>query len=131
MATRCIPEAMVLVVHADLLRRYGGRPGIRDRNLLASALAQPKMTVGGKLLHRTIFDKAAAYGYHLCRNHPFIDGNKRIAFVAMDMFLQRNGWELCASERDAYATMIALTSGKLTKSVLAARLKEQSRRTSG
>jgi len=131
MATHFIPEAVVLVVHADLLRRYGGRPGIRDRNLLASALAQPKMTAGGKFLHRTIFDKAAAYGYHLCRNHPFIDGNKRIAFVVMDMFLQRNGWELWASERDAYATMIALASGKLTKSALAARLKEQSRRTSG
>jgi len=131
MATHFIPEAVVLVVHADLLRRYGGRPGIRDRNLLASALAQPKMTAGGKFLHRTIFDKAAAYGYHLCRNHPFIDGNKRIAFVVMDMFLQRNGWELCASERDAYTTMIALASGKLTKSALAARLKEQSRRTSG
>ena len=131
MATHFIPEAVVLVVHADLLRRYGGRPGIRDRNLLASALAQPKMTAGGKFLHRTIFDKAAAYGYHLCQNHPFIDGNKRIAFVVMDMFLQRNGWELCASERDAYATMITLASGKLTKSALAARLKEQSRRTSG
>ena len=131
MATHFIPEAVVLVVHADLLRRYGGRPGIRDRNLLASALAQPKMTAGGKFLHRTIFDKAAAYGYHLCQNHPFIDGNKRIAFVVMDMFLQRNGWELCASERDAYTTMIALASGKLTKSALAARLKEQSRRISG
>ena len=130
MATRFIPEAAVLLIHADLLRRYGGRLGIRDRNLLASALAQPKMTAGGKFLHRTIFDKAAAYGYHLCRNHPFIDGNKRIAFVVMDMFLQRNGWELCASEWDAYATMIALASGKLTRSALAARLKEQSRRTS-
>jgi death-on-curing protein len=131
MATHFIPEAVVLVVHADLLRRYGGRPGIRDRSLLASALTQPKMTAGGSFLHRTIFDKAAADGYHLCQNHPCIDGNKPVAFVVMDMFLQRNGWELRASERDAYATMIALASGKLTKSALAARLKEQSRQTSG
>lgn len=124
MAVRFIPDDLVLTVHADLLQRYGGRPGLRDRNLLESALAQPKMTFGGKHLHKTIFDKAAAYGFHVCKNHPFVDGNKRVAFVLMDIFLQRNGWEIVAREEAAYSVMMALASGKLTKAKLATWLKD-------
>ena len=99
MSTHFVPEELVLIMHADLLQRYGGRPGVRDRGLLASALAQPQMTMGGKALHRTLFDKAAAYGFHLCSNHPFVDGNKRIALVVMDIFLQKNGWEITGLRR--------------------------------
>lgn len=124
MAVHFIPDDLVLTVHADLLQRYGGRPGVRDRNLLDSALAQPKITIGGKYAHKTLFDKAAAYGYHVCKNHPFIDGNKRVAFVLMDIFLQKNGWEVVAHEEQAYSVMMALASGKLTKPQLAAWLKE-------
>ena len=128
MAIQFIPDEIVPVIHQDLLRRYGGRSGIRDRNLLVSALAQPKMTAGKKYLHRTIFDKAAAYGFHVSRNHPFVDGNKRVAFVLMVLFLDRNGWELRATETDAYETMIALANGHLTKAALSAWLKEHSAR---
>ena len=60
----------------------------------------------------------AAYGYHLCNNHPFIDGNKRIALIAMDIFLQRNGFEIVASEKETYKTMIRLSSGELSKTDL-------------
>jgi len=127
---RFIPDEIVPIIHADLIRRYGGAPGIRDRNLLASALAQPKMTSGGKFLNRTIFDKAAAYGFHICRNHPMVDGNKRLALVLMDMFLQRIGWLLDALEQDAYRTMIVLASGTLTKTALASWLKLHSSRSS-
>ncbi len=124
MAVNFIPDDLVLTIHADLLQRYGGRPGLRDRNLLEPALAQPKMTVGGKFTHRTVFHKAAAYGFHVCKNHPFIDGNKRVAFVLMDIFLQRNGWEIVAHEEEAYALVIDLASGKLTKGQLVRWLKE-------
>ncbi len=126
MAVKFIPEEIVPIIHADLIHRYGGHPGLRDKHLLASALAQPKMTSGRKFLHRGIFDKAAAYGFHLCRNHPFVDGNKRISFVLMDMFLQMNGWQLAATEEEAYATMVALSAGKLTKSQLSAWLRTHS-----
>jgi len=129
MAIRFIPDEIVPLIHADLIKRYGGAPGTRDRDLLASALAQPKMTAQRKFLHRTVFDKAAAYGFHICRNHPFIDGNKRVSLVLMDIFLEMNGWNLNASEEEAYVTLIALASGNLTKTALAAWLKAHSSRT--
>ena len=121
-----IPEELVLTIHADLLQRYGGQAGLRDRNLLESALAQPRMTVGGKFAHKTLFDKASAYGYHVCQNHPFIDGNKRVAFVLMDIFLQSNGWEIVAREEDAYSLMVDLSSSRMSKTQLASWLKEHS-----
>lgn len=126
MATRFLPDEIVPAIHADLLKRYGGQSGIRDHNLLASALSQPKVTIGGKFAHKTLFDKASAYGYHVCRNHPFVDGNKRIAFVLMDILLQLNGWEIVASEEDAYSVMTELASGKLTRAHLNRWLKEHS-----
>ena len=84
------------------------------------------MTVGGKYAHKYIFDKAAAYGFHVCKNHPFVDGNKRLAFVLMDIFLQRNGWEIVAHEEETYSLMMALASGKLTKAQLASWIKKHS-----
>jgi death-on-curing protein len=127
-ATKFIPEELVLTIHADLLQRYGGQPGLRDRGLLESALAQPRMTFRGKEVHKTVFDKAAAYGFHVCNNHPFIDGNKRVAFVLMDLFLQKNGWEIRATEEEVYLMMISLASEKLTKSKLSIWLKEHTAR---
>lgn len=126
MATRFIPNRIVATIHSDLLQRYGGRPGLRDPNLLDSALAQPRVTVGGKFAHKTLFDKAAAYGFHVCKNHPFVDGNKRVAFVLMDIFLQKNGWEITANEEEAYSMMMSLASGKLSKAQLSKWLKEHS-----
>ncbi len=123
MAIRFLPREVVLTIHADLLQRYGGEAGVRDAGLLDSALAQPKMTVGGKDAHKTVFDKAAAYGFHICRNHPFVDGNKRVALVLMDIFLQKNGWDLQSSEEEAYEVMMTLASGKLPKSRLSRWLK--------
>ena len=125
-----IPEEIVLTIHTDLLQRYGGKAGIRDRNLLESALAQPKMTVGGKYIHKSLFDKAAAYGYHICMNHPFVDGNKRVAFVLMDIFLQKNGWEIVAEEEESYTLMISLASSNFSKAQLSSWLKEHSSRLS-
>jgi len=126
MAVRFIPKDVILTIHADLLQRYGGEPGFRDTGLLDSALAKPKMTFGGKYTHKTLFDKAAAYGFHVCKNHPFVDGNKRVAFVLMDIFLQKNGWEIVSPEEDAYRMMMDLASGKLMKTQLSSWLKEHS-----
>lgn len=128
MATRFVPREIVFILQADLIRRYGGLHGVRDPGLLSSALAQPKTAVGGKYRHRTVFEKAAAYGYHLCRNHSFVDGNKRIAFVVMDVFLQMNGREISASEEDAYKVMSGLAAGKISKAALTKWLRTHTRR---
>ena len=126
MAVGFIPDVIVPIIHADLIQRYGGLPGIRDANLLASALAQARMIVGGRYVHRSLFEKAAAYGYHLCMNHPFVDGNKRVALVLMDLFLQRNGWEIIADEEEAYGMVMHFAAGNLGKAELAIWLKEHS-----
>ena len=130
MAVRFLPEELVLIIHSDLLQRYGGKAGIRDIALLQSALAQPKATLGRRFVHKSVFEKAAAYGFHVCRNHPFIDGNKRVAFVLMDLFLQRNGWEIVANEEDAYSMMIGLSSGRVSKVELSSWLKNHCARLS-
>jgi len=126
MAVQFIPREVVLTVHAHLLQRYGGKPGLRDADALDSALAQPKETFGGRYSHNTLFDKAAVYGLHLCKNRPFVDGNKRVAFVLMDIFLQKNGWELVSPEEETYKMMMNLSSGKMKKPQLSSWLKEHS-----
>ena len=128
MATKFVPEEIVPILHRDLLQRYGGKPGIRDAGLLSSALSQPRMTYGGKFVHRTVFEKASAYGFHLCSNHPFIDGNKRVAFVVMVLFLSQNGYELTANEEAAFEMMMAVADGKVKKPALASWLKAHSTR---
>ena len=70
----------VLTIHQILIEQFGGSHGIRDKGLLESALAQPKATFFGELLHPTIYEQAGAYLYHIAKNHPFLDGNKRTAF---------------------------------------------------
>lgn len=80
----------VMAVHAEAIDAYGGSDGIRDQGMLVSALATPQATFGGEFLHPTIHDKAAAYLFHLARNHAFIDGNKRTAWMAALLFLAHN-----------------------------------------
>ena len=114
-----IPRHILIYFHEQLIDLYGGTARTRDEGLLDSALEQPKAMFSGSYLHNSIFKMAAAYGYHLCMNHPFIDGNKRIALVAMDAFLQNNGYEICATEKEVYENIIQLASGLLTKEELA------------
>ena len=103
-----IPKHIIIFFHEQLIDLYGGSAGIRDEGLLDSALEQPKAMFSGSYLHESLFKMAAAYGFHLCNNHPFIDGNKRIALVAMDTFLQKNGYEIFASEKEAYQVNTAV-----------------------
>jgi death-on-curing protein len=119
-----IPKKVGLAFHKQLIVDYGGLDGLRDEGLLESALAQPESTMFGAELHHNVFEMAAAYGYHLCQNHPFVDGNKRIAFVVMDTFLRINGWEVVAEERAIYTLMLALASGQIDKPHLAQWLRE-------
>lgn len=86
----------VLFVHLDQIQRYGGDPGVRDRKLLESALAQPQATFGNQLLHAFSFELAAAYLFHIVQNHPFVDGSKRTGAVAALLFLDLNGIEVNA-----------------------------------
>ncbi|MDD3271970.1 MAG: type II toxin-antitoxin system death-on-curing family toxin [Syntrophomonadaceae bacterium] len=121
---RFLTKEFILHFHRQLLSEYGGRPGLRDEGLLESALAQAQMTIDGKYLHPDIFEMAAAYGYHICQNHAFIDGNKRLALVAIDTFLQMNGWELIADEKETYITILRLAAGELNKQQLSKWIRE-------
>lgn len=112
----------ILVFHQDQIETYGGSPGIRDEGLLDSALAQPQASFDGEYVHENIFEMAAAYGFHICKNHPFYDGNKRTALIAMYTFLYVNGYQLKADKKSLYAVVMDLANGKVEKKELAAYL---------
>lgn len=114
-----LEKSVLLTFHEDHLRSYGGLTGIRDHGLLDSALAQPVATFDGEYIHKDIFQMAAAYGYHICRNHPFVDGNKRTALVAMYLFLYVNGHQLIADKKSMYAIVMEVADGSIEKQQLA------------
>jgi death-on-curing protein len=105
----------VLGIHADQIRRYGGRPGLRDLGLLRSALAMPETTFADEFLHGTIFEMAAAYLFHLARNHPFVDGNKRTALMCALVFLGLNDQRLDTPPGDLYELVDGVAAGGLDK----------------
>lgn len=86
-----LSKEQILEIHAAVLKKDGGSDGIRDINLLESALAAPRATFGGQTIMTDPVEVAAAYLFYLCNNHPFVDGNKRVAFTACLVFLQLNG----------------------------------------
>jgi death-on-curing protein len=92
---------------------------VRDEGLLDSALAQPQATFGGELLHPTLAEQAAAYLYHLAKNHPFVDGNKRTAFAVMSTFLRVNGTRLGLTDDEAYDLVMQVAQGQIDKPTLA------------
>jgi death-on-curing protein len=108
----------VLALHRRILAESGGSPGVRDLAAIASAVSQPRVSVGGKDAYPSLIEKAAALGYSLVRNHAFIDGNKRIAHAAMEVFLVMNGMELSASVDDHERFMLALAAGGVTREAL-------------
>ena len=108
----------VIEIHRDQIKRYGGPSGIRDIELLKSAIAMPPASFGGEHLHKNLYEMAAAYLFHVTRNHPFIDGNKRTGAVASVVFLLMNGIELNAEE-DSLEKMVQLVAeGKTDKSAI-------------
>ncbi|MBI5611025.1 MAG: type II toxin-antitoxin system death-on-curing family toxin [Deltaproteobacteria bacterium] len=122
---RWLSRRLVETLHAQVVDLFGGLQGLRDAGLLESALAQPQASFGGVPLHRDVWEMAAAYGYHLCRNHAFLDGNKRIAAVAMITFLRANGQAVRYDEVQLYLTVMDLAAGRLDKAQLAAWLRER------
>lgn len=114
-----LSQEISLAFHKDQIKTYGGSRGVRDQGLLESALAQPQARFGGEYLHKGLFDMAAAYGFHNCKNHPFFDGNKRTALVAIYTFLYVNGYQLKADKKSLFAVVIDLANSKISKEELA------------
>ena len=123
---RWVPEAAVRAMHAAMIAEHGGRPGIRDVGLLSAALARPRnrRAYGTSA---TLFDLAAAYGFAIAKDHPFIDGNKRVALMVMYVFLEINGYQLDAPEVEAVDVMLNLASDDMTENDLALWIKTNSR----
>jgi death on curing protein len=117
---------VVLMLHEQSLAQFGGSPGIRDAGLLDSSLCKPQnLFTYGK---PSLFDLAASYAFGIIKKHPFIDGNKRAAFVVAVMFLELNGWRFQASEVDAVLRTLALAAGEMKETAYAQWLKESSTR---
>jgi death on curing protein len=120
---RWVPRLVLEAVHVDQLREHGGLSGLRDENALESALARPRQ--------KWAYDQdadlamlAAAYGFGIAKSHPYQDGNKRTAFLAMAIFLGLNGYEIEATEAEVVTVMLALAAGHLSESQLADWLRE-------
>lgn len=113
-----VPRLIVEAIHLDQLRTHGGLPGLRDEGGLESALARArnKLAYLDKVDHALL---AAAYAYGLARNHPFNDGNKRVAFLVAVVYLGLNGWEFDAPDESVIGQMVALADGRLTEPRLA------------
>ncbi len=115
---RWVDRLVVDAVHLDLVREHGGLQGTRDEDALEAALARPRQryTYGDE---PDLLDRAAAYAFGLARGHPYHDGNKRIAFVTMAVFLGLNGMLVTANEEEVVAVMLELAAGALTEDTLA------------
>lgn len=116
--TRYLSLGEVFELHRHVLERWGGAGGIRDTNALESAVAQPRQSFGGKELYSDLATKAAALCFSLVLNHPFIDGNKRVAHAAMEVFLLLNGYELNAPLKEQEELMLKLAAGDLQRDEL-------------
>ena len=114
-----VADSVVLAIHEAQLAEHGGIVGIRDEGLLSSALARP-LSLHAYGEKPDAASLAAAYAFGIARNHPFLDGNKRTAFVVMELFLNLNGWNLNAGDEECILTMMALAAGDLGEEALAA-----------
>jgi len=115
---------IVLAIHNDQLNQHGGRPGLREETLLEASLARPRHLL--TYCSPDLFDLAAAYGYGLTKNHPFVDGNKRVAFMTMYVFLRLNGHVLNVSETEVVMMMEQLATDQKTEPELANWLRQNS-----
>jgi len=122
---RWIDRRALELLHDESLAEHGGAAGLRDEGLLESALARPlnAAAYGQPDVH----DLAASYGVGLAKNHPFVDGNKRAAFLAVGMFLALNGWRLTAPQADATLTLLAVAAGQMDETAFARWLRQHSR----
>jgi death-on-curing protein len=110
----------VLVLHEELIRRYGGTPGLRDAGLLEAALAMPQAGFGGQYFHEFPHEMGAAYLFHPVRNHAFIDGNKRVALACAILFFKINRAPYSITEEEAVELTLAAASGRADKGAVTA-----------
>lgn len=110
----------IIELHGEQVDLFGGEHGLHDLGLLESALAMPKATFGGQFLHKNEFEQAAAYLFHLVKNHPFVDGNKRIGALAAFTFLKMRSWYLNSPNDELYDMVLAVAEGRLDKTGIAA-----------
>lgn len=110
---------LIIALHDALLERFGGAPGVRDRSGVESALARPMGTFGGEDLYPDVAAKAAALMHSLARNHPFVDGNKRVAVAAAELFCEVNGFALAAKDDELEALTVAAAAGEIEAEALA------------
>lgn len=108
----------VISFHDDLVNNFGGLHGIRDKNLLLSALQAPKASFDGKEMYPSIYEKAAVYMYHIAKNHPFNDGNKRTAFVSVLAFLKANDAHIKFKPKNLEQIVIEVANGNISKDEL-------------
>lgn len=109
----------VLAIHENRIRKYGGSSGVRDFGLLESAMGSVEATFIGQYLNETLFEMAAAYLYSICRNHPFVDGNKRSALACALAFLRLSGTRVVSAEDDLYDLVISVAEGRVSKATVA------------
>ncbi|BCR05310.1 death-on-curing protein [Desulfuromonas versatilis] len=128
MEPKFLSLAELLEIHQDQVTRYGGNPGIRDLDLLKSAIGMPAATYGGEFLHTDLFEMAAAYLFHLVKNHPFLDGNKRVGVVAALVFLALNGHDFEAPEDDLAEIVLGVARGERDKAEVAVFLRRWAKR---
>lgn len=114
---RWVPKHLAIGWHAELLKRYGGAPGLRDVGLLEAALDRPR-TIQGYEPEASLIRLAAAYAFGLAKNHPFVDGNKRVAFSVTVSFLAANGLKLDVAESDATRVFLELAAGTIAEAEL-------------
>ena len=108
----------VLQILEDQIRNYGGAYGVRDLNLLSSAIYMPESSFNGNYLHKTVPAMAAAYAFHIYQNHPFIDGNKRVALASSLVFLDLNGYEFDCDEEILYNEIVGVAKSEVKKEKL-------------
>lgn len=110
--TKFFTVEQVIEIHDTFLKDHGGLPGIRDKGLLISAVNMPRASMFGEYLHKTIYDKAAAYLFHIVQNHSFNDGNKRTGALTTILFLEENEVKIAFSDKDYEEFVVDVAQGK-------------------
>ena len=121
--TKFFKVEQVIEIHDAFLEDHGGLPGIRDKGLLISAVEMARASMFGEYLHKTIYDKAAAYLFHIVQNHPFNDGNKRTGALTTILFLEENRIKIAFSDKDYEEFVVSVAQGQKNKEEIAYFLK--------
>jgi len=119
----------ILSIHTRMISEFGGMPGVADQGLLESAVSMPTAGLAGKFLHKRLPAMAAAYLFHICKNHPFLDGNKRVAVAASEVFLSINGMRLDVTNEELKELCLGVAAGEISKNEAVVFFDKHSRKT--